>query len=73
MATYTVLVDWTDDEGAHKPGDTIKLDAGDAREQVEIDRLVSYGVVAPAPAPQKDSSKNTTQPADAKTAPAKQD
>ena len=73
MAAYTVLIDWTDEEGSHNPGDTVELDAGDAREQVEVDRLVAYGVVAPAPALQKDTSKNATQSPVAKTAPATQD
>lgn len=74
MTAYEVLIPWTDDEGEHKPGDTVRLGAGDAREQVEVDRLVRYGVVAPAPAPaaQKDSSKTAIQ-SDAKSAPAKQD
>lgn len=72
MATYTVLIAWTDEEGTRQPGDTVELEAGDAREEVEIDRLIRYGVVAPAPAPQKDTSKNSTQSA-AKQDPAEQD
>lgn len=63
MTAYEVLIPWTDEEGAHEPGDTVELDAGDAREQVEIDRLIRYGVVAPASAAQKDSSKTATQAA----------
>lgn len=63
MTAYEVLIDWTDDEGSHKPGDTVQLDAGDAREEVEVDRLIRYGIVAPARAAQKDTSKTATQSA----------
>lgn len=68
MTAYEVLIDWTDEEGSHRPGDTVRLDPGDAREQVEIDRLIRYGIVAV----QEDLSKTASQP-EAEPAPAKQD
>lgn len=48
MATYRVLIPWTNAEGEHAPGDTVELDAESSAERVELDRLITYGIVEPA-------------------------
>lgn len=45
MATYRVLMPWTNAEGEHAPNDTVELTAETPAEQVEIDTLINNGIV----------------------------
>lgn len=56
MATFEVLIEWTDTEGKHAPGDTVELDTGTPAQQVEVDKLVRYGIIQEKSAEQGSSS-----------------
>lgn len=45
MSTYRVLIPWTGMDGQHAPGDEVTLTPHTPAEQVEVERLVAYGVI----------------------------
>lgn len=51
MPRYRVLIPWTNDQGTFGPGtdnDTIELSRDTPADEVEVDRLISYGIIEPA-------------------------
>ena len=60
MPRYRVLQDgWTDDSGEHELDSVVELSRDTPAETVEVDRLISYGVIEPAT--QKTASSSTTR------------
>jgi hypothetical protein len=51
MPTYTVLIPWTNSQGTFKPGDTVELPTDSPADEVEVGRLINYGIVEEAAAP----------------------
>jgi hypothetical protein len=51
MPSYTVLIPWKNESGDHSPGTVVELSTETAPEQVEVDKLINYGIIEPAPEP----------------------
>lgn len=48
MPRYRVLIGWTNSSGEHKPGDIVECEPVAPVDHVELERLISYGVIEPA-------------------------
>jgi hypothetical protein len=52
MPRYTVLIPWKNESGDHSPDTVVELSTDTPPEQVEVDKLINYGIIAPAPDPE---------------------
>lgn len=45
MTTYRVLIPWKSADGEHQPDDEVELTPQTTAEKVEVERLITYGVI----------------------------
>lgn len=54
MATYTVQIPWTNEDGEHKPGDPVEIpDPGGPEARADLDTLLRYGIIVPGKPPEE--------------------
>lgn len=63
MPHYRVLIPWTNADGEHEPGDTVLLNRDSPAEEVEVDRLINYGIIEPATMTAEESEEPESTPA----------